>query len=188
MPEYLRDFARFAYVTGWRKGELQTLTWADVNREARTILLRSEHSKNEDTRLISISGDLPEIIERRWQARVFENSDGSTGLAEFVFHCGNGQPIGDFRYSWNSACKKAGMPGLLFHDLRRSAIRNFDNAGVTQPVGMLISGHKTADIYRRYRITALGDIQRALERTQAATAQNTERRVIPIQDPKESSR
>jgi hypothetical protein len=80
------------------------------------------------------------------------------------------------------------MSGLLFHDLRRSAIRNFDHAGVSQPVGMLISGHKTADVYRRYRITPERDIRAALERTQEAMAQNKERRVIPIQDVKDSSR
>ena len=96
LPEHLQDFARFAYVTGWRKGELESLTWADVNREAQIILLRSEHSKNKEPRLLPLPGELAEIIERRWQARVIQNPDGSTGLAEFVFHCGDGQPIRDF--------------------------------------------------------------------------------------------
>jgi hypothetical protein len=77
---------------------------------------------------------------------------------------------------------------LLFHDLRRSAVRNFDRAGVSQPVGMMISGHKTASIYRRYRITPEQDIREALERTQAAMAQNKERRVVTISEAKEASR
>lgn len=188
LPEYLKDFARFAYLTGWRKGELQSLTWADVNREAQRITLRAEHSKNKEPRLLPLSGTRTEIIERRWQARVINNPDGSAGLAEYVFHCGNGRPVGEFRKSWESACKAAGMPGLLFHDLRRSAVRNFDRAGVSQPVGMMISGHKTASIYRRYRITPEQDIREALERTEAAISQNKERRVIPIAEAKEASR
>lgn len=188
LPEHLQDFSRFAYLTGWRKGELQSLTWADVNREAQRIILRQENSKNNESRLLPLTGTLAEIIEQRWQARMIQNSDGSTGLAEFVFHCGDGTSVGEFRKSWKSACKKAGVPALLFHDLRRSAVRNFDRAGVSQPVGMMISGHKTASIYRRYRITPERDIREALERTQAANAQNQERRVVPISEAKEASR
>jgi integrase len=188
LPEYLRDLSRFAYFTGWRKGELQTLTWADVNREAQRVILRQENSKNREPRLLPLTGTLAEIIERRWQARVIENPDGSTGLAEFVFHCGNGRPVGDFRRAWATGCKEAGMPGLLFHDLRRSAVRNFDKSGVSQPIGMMISGHKTASVYRRYRIAPEQDIREALERTEAAIAQSKERRVIPIAEAKEASR
>ncbi len=80
------------------------------------------------------------------------------------------------------------MPGLLFHDLRRSAVRNFDRAGVSQSVGMMISGHKTASIYRRYRITPEQDIREALECTQAAIAQSTKRRVVPFAEAKEARR
>ena len=80
------------------------------------------------------------------------------------------------------------MPGLLFHDLRRSAVRNIDRAGVSQPVRMMISGHKTASIYRRYRITPEQDIREALERTEAAISQNKERRVVPIAEAKKTSR
>ena len=40
--------------------------------------------------------------------------------SEFLFARGS-VPIRDFRMSWNLACQAAGVPGLLFHDLRRTA-------------------------------------------------------------------
>ena len=58
---------------------------------------------------------------------------------------------------------------MLFHDLRRSAVRNLDRSGVTQSVGMMISGHKTASVYKRYRIVPENDIREGLERVQNAT-------------------
>lgn len=188
LPEYLRDFCRFAYLTGWRKGELQTLTWADVNREAKTILLRSEHSKNKEPRILPLAGELAAIIERRWAARTIPHPDGSMGLVEFVFHRGDGQPIKQLRKTWAAACRKAGMPGLLFHDLRRSAVRNFERAGVSQAVAMKITGHRTDSVYRRYRIVDEGDIREALERTEAVNGEIMGRKIVPIAEAKESSR
>ena len=104
-------------------------------------------------------------MERRLQARVIQYADGGRGLAEFVFHK-DGQPIGDFRKAWAAACGRAARPGLLFHDLRRSGVRNFDRNGVSQPVGMMLSGHKTVSVYKRYRIVSENDMREALGRVQ----------------------
>jgi integrase len=169
LPEHLRDFMRFAYTTGWRRGEISSLQWSAVNRQARTIFLG--RSKNGEPRILPFVGELESLIERRWQARSVENKNGSTVLTTNVFHCGDGQPIGDTRKSWRTACSKAGLPNLLVHDLRRSAVRNFDKNGVSQIVGMMISGHKTASVYKRYRIVPENDIREALQKVEQAIEQ-----------------
>jgi integrase len=131
-------------------------------------LFRSGRSKNGEPRILPFVGELESLIERRWQARSVENKNGSTALTTYVFHCGDGRPINDTRKSWRTACSEAGLPNLLVHDLRRSAVRNFDKSGVTQTVGMMISGHKTASVYKRYRIVPENDIREALEKVQQA--------------------
>ena len=177
LPEYLQDSARFAYVTGWRKGEIQSLEWADVNREQHVILLRREHSKNGEPRLLPLIDELERIIARRWQARIVQNTDGASRLCRYVFHR-EGHRIGDFRKVWRNACEAAGVPSTLFHDLRRSAVRNMTKAGVDQAVAMKITGHKSTSVYRRYRIVDEKDLRDALAKTQASLRQLT-RVVLP---------
>ena len=164
-PHELRDLARFGYLTGWRVGEIATLAWVDVDRGGRRITLRPEHSKNGQARVIPFVSTLSEIIERRWAAREYKARSGA-GISPWVFHR-DGQPIRDFRGSGRKACAAARMSGLLFHDLRRSAVRNLVAAGVDQAVAIRITGHKTASVFQRYRIVADDDIRVALERAEA---------------------
>jgi integrase len=62
---------------------------------------------------------------------------------------------------WASACKAAGVAGRLRHDLRRTAARNLERAGVPRGVAMQITGHKTEAMYRRYAIVSEADHREA---------------------------
>lgn len=65
------------------------------------------------------------------------------------------------KLSWREACKKAGVPGRVLHDLRRSAVRNLERAGVSRSVAMKMTGHKTESVYRRYAIVSESDLREA---------------------------
>jgi len=72
------------------------------------------------------------------------------------------------RRVWMTACRKAGVPGLLLHDLCRSAVRNLERAGVSRSVAMKLTGHKTEDVYGRYAIVAESDLREAGAKLAAA--------------------
>jgi len=169
LPAYLRDFARFGYVTGWRKGEISAVRWADVDGEA--VRLRGEDAKNRQGRSVPLEGELAAIIERRRAARLFKTKAGTAALAEYVFHRGDGEPIREFRKSWATACTAAGVSGRLFHDLRRTAARNLVRAGAPETVAMVVTGHKTRAVFQRYAIASERDVREALAKSQALTAQ-----------------
>jgi integrase len=179
LPDDLRDFAGFAYLAGWRKGEIATLAWLDVDRARGLITLRRERSKNEEPRVLPLTPELAKIIERRWQARRVVRPDGTTILADLVFHR-RGAAVKNFRKAWARACTAAGVPQLLFHDLRRSAVRNMESSGVPRSVAMKLSGHKTESVYRRYRIVDETDLREAMTRVEAHVASDRARTVVPI--------
>lgn len=170
LPAYLQDFARFDYIVGWRKGALKALRWPDVDRENGRLYLRRASSKNKKPYVIVLTGELATIIERRWAARSVARLDGTVFLSEFVFHR-DGRPIGDFRKAWATARERAGLPGLLFHDFRRSAARNLRRAGVAPDVAMKITGHETDSMWRRYSVVKEDDIEAALTATQRYVTQ-----------------
>lgn len=200
LPEYLQDFARADRIIGRRKKQLAALEWPDVDRQAQYISFRRETEKNGEPSRIPFIDELADVFDRRWKGREYQTPTGPA-LSRFVFHR-NGKPIGDFRKAWAKACIAAGFAtaklrdgrpvldrkgrpvmkaSLLFHDLRRSAVRNLTDAGVDQVVAMKITGHKTASVFHRYRIVNDDDVKHALERTEAAIKAAPRSNVLPLE-------
>jgi integrase len=165
LPEYLKDACRFAYLSGWRRGEVFTLEWTDVDQRARVIRLRPEESKNGQGRTLALEGDLWTIIERRWSQRTVTRNNKTAVISRYVFHH-DGHAIIDIKKAWAKACTAAGVGPRLFHDFRRTAIRNMVRAGVPETVAMKISGHKTRSVFDRYNITDERDLREAMQKTQ----------------------
>ena len=172
LPSQLKDPITFLYFSGWRAGEMKALEWRDVDLDGKVVRLRPEISKNKDGRVLPLAGQLLEVVER---ARARRRAD-----CQFVFHDG-GQPIGNFRKAWRTACRATGLNTILVHDLRRTAVRNMVRAGVPDRVAMALSGHKTRSIFDRYNIVSESDLVAASERLQAhLSSQAIEPKVKPI--------
>lgn len=172
LPPPLRGVAQFGYCTGWRKSEILGLRWRDVDFTAGTVRLEPGTTKNGEGRTFpfAVLPALRELLHRqRAETDAVERRLGI--LVPWVFHR-DGRPIRDFFAAWKAACHRAAtvrhgalevvarpqLVGRLFHDLRRSAVRNLERAGVSRSVAMKLTGHRTAAVYSRYAITSEADL------------------------------
>ncbi len=95
-------------------------------------------------------------------------------------------PIKSYGKAWRSACRAAGCPGRIPHDLRRTAVRNLVRAGIPERVAMKMAGHKTPSVFQRYNIVSGGDLRDAAHKLNVATASvgrvahEAQRRQVPF--------
>lgn len=160
---------RFAAVTGWRKEEVRTLTWKQVDFAAGEVRLEVGATKNGRGRVFPFTAS-PVLVallrEQRDMTTRVERAQGS--IIPWVFHR-NGVPVGvNWRKAWNKATTSAGVPGKLFHDLRRTAVRNLVRAGVPERVAMELTGHLTRRVFDAYHIVPKQDLVEAVERLSRA--------------------
>jgi len=150
---WMRALFETAFNYGWRTGELLNLRVRQIDLLSGTIRLDSGETKNDDGRLVIMTERV------RWfltQCVVGKKPE------DYVFTRGSKcKPVIDFRDAWKSICDRAGCSSLLFHDLRRTAVRNMVRSGIPERVAMDISGHRTRAIFERYNIVSETDLKEA---------------------------
>lgn len=136
------------------------------------VRLETSETKNSEARTVYMDEELKKLLK----IQNLRRKDG----CEYVFHRDD-QKIKDIRGGWNKACRAIGLgygyrlnekyaekwekegfaPGPIFHDLRRTAVRNMVRSGITEGVAMMISGHKTRTVFERYNIVSPDDLKAA---------------------------
>jgi len=183
LPEWWQDLGDMAMEMGWRcKSEFlglypkplkpDPLTWAMVDWDRG--LVTKGRTKNGDPRVFP-SAAAPAVkaaLERRLAyTQDVEQRTGKT--VPYVFH-EEGVPINDHQFykHWKAACRKAGVLGAdgrpkRPHDFRRSAVKAFEDNGVSRDVAMRLIGHRTPSMYSRYNIRSTDDLRAAVAQMHA---------------------
>lgn len=188
LPEYLRVALALGFFTGMRLSEVLNLEWSQVDFLNSTIRLRAGETKNNQSRTIPIVPQLRTMLteqharrqgqfafvcfrlDKRGHAvkiralrKAWQNRCCKLGL-------GSMQPdidpvTGEIHYEKLRKDRKKAKPkvkmvysGLLYHDPRRSCVRNLVRAGVPEKTAMRITGHLSRQVFERYNITSEKDM------------------------------
>jgi hypothetical protein len=125
-------------------------------------------TKNDDGRVVYLTPELQlALMEQVDRVKVLERTHGR--VVPFLFPNLAGPHVGklrkDFKRARAIAIGKAGCPGMLRHDFRRTAVRNLVAAGVPERVAMNITGHKTRSVFDRYHVVSPADLKEAATRS-----------------------
>ena len=194
LPDYLRLPLALGYCTAMRAGEVFGVTWDQVHRLEGKIQLRANQTKSGEPREIPIAPELKVHLDAQYSRRQgacpfvcfrldlkghavkiegFRKARDSAcvraglGRMEPVLDA-NGKPMFDRPRGPRSKPKvKMRYVGMLFHDLRRTGVRNLVRVGVPRSVAMEVSGHATESVFERYNITSGEDLRDAGEKQAA---------------------
>ncbi len=162
----------FGYWTGCRFGEIIQLQWDQVDLPGKVVRLAADQTKSGAARMVPLGGPGAELYEtllaqKERRAALCPESpwvffrQGSSDPKRKSMR--RGRPVEDLRKAWASAQEGTGIT-LLFHDLRRTGVRNLVRSGVPEKVAMLISGHKTRNVFERYNVADERDLHDAADR------------------------
>lgn len=140
-PIHIKPIVMIGYYMGLRLSEIIDLTWPEVDFKKGFIRLTASRTKTDSARSIPIHPEVKVMLESLPR--------GLHTDRVFLF---DGKPFDEFRRSWKTALKNAGIKDFVFHDLRHCALNNLRKAGNDFFQIMALSGHKTMSVFKRYNL------------------------------------
>ena len=169
LPDYLKIPFVIGYWTGMRRGEILGLQWNQVDLDLGFLRLEPGTTKNGRGRTVPLANDLLVGLQQWWKSSRLQYPQ-----CEWVCHYQGNHLKGIPRKRWERICQQVGLPRKLFHDLRRTGVRNLVRAGISERVAMEISGHRTRSVFDRYNIVSQQDLLQAQARlNQMSTISST---------------
>ena len=168
LPPHINHVVWFLFFCPWRVGAARRLEWRDYAEADRVLTLRPELNKTGHELRIPIDAEnTPELMAVIEGQKAYQRAE-----CPFIFHgkrCKtrydkHGQRracLGDFQKVWDRACEAIGHAGRIPHDLRRSGVKHYIDAGVDPHTVMRWSGHRTNSMLQRYHIIDLEDLRPA---------------------------
>jgi len=179
LPDYMKAVVTFGYKVGWRDQEITFLTWDNVDLDNGIVTLNVGETKNDEARTIYMDDELKALFRGQWEKRNLQKTQSPFA---FPNKTGSGRIV-NFKRAWNAACRKTNLgygyrltvdyvnkwndklpSGPIFHDFRRTAVRNMIRSGIPERVAMMISGHKTRSVFDRYNIVSDTDLKMAAQK------------------------
>ena len=140
---------RVALPRGLRRGELLSLTWGDIDLDARTLRVRSGKTKS-SRRIVSLDAGTVTALRnhRKRQAEERLATFGAYQDADLVFALEDGSPIPPHRINmeFDRLTRKTALPRMRFHDCRHTAASIALESSVDIKVVSDQLGHATTKI------------------------------------------
>jgi integrase len=144
---HLRRIIVCAFETGMRTGEIKKLTWDKVDFKTGFIRLAAEDTKTNEKRAIPLSSVLRETLE---DIRKEQREGKVAPIGGHVFTWGGTAMSEGWKRAFQTACRKAEIEGLHFHDIRHTFVTRKVREGWDYKRIMAITGHKTFAVFQRY--------------------------------------
>ena len=149
----LRPLVLTALHTGFRRSELLSLTWHDVDFCRRVVMVQAAYAKDGAARSVPMNDVLTTTLQA---IKMTAMTDG------LVFCNRNGAPYKSFRTAFETAVKKAEVVDFTFHDLRHTFASRLVMSGVDLPTVKELLGHKDISMTLRYAHLSTGHKQHAV--------------------------
>jgi len=188
LPEYLHPFVKFLFYQGVRSGEVDQITWAQIDLNRAIFFPDAERNKTGDSRVKALANHTVKALRKLTPGqpdglvfditnykKLFRRACLKLGYGYLGWQCAQCGVTRKVPKKEKQVCRDCHCPmhygyiGMTTHGFRRSMIVYYRECGTPDAVIMSMSGHTSLDVYRDYSVS---DLQAQREAQRKAATQS----------------